>query len=204
LTKLAALTAVLLLTPSLATSQIIARPPQIAKPLVVAIREPALYVFDDYVTNGSKVMHYMDDLTGKAHSTEPFSGGIQGIASDKMGNVYAAIWVGPSEPTSVVQMRKSGRFTGPLKRATAVATDQQGRIYITDGDLGQVVRIDDLNGTNLVTFGSPGSGIGQLNNPQGVTGANRINLPNDGLGQLWKRPSQITVFYPRADRTIIR
>jgi len=323
-----ALTAAALLLPSLAASQIVTRP-QITRPITLAVvREPALYVFDDYVTNGSKVMHYMDDFTGKAHSTEPFSGGIQGIASDRMGNVYAAVHVGPSQPTYVMQMRKSGQFTGPLKRATAVATDQQGRIYITDADLGQVLRIDDLNGTNLVAFGSLGSGVGQFKYPMGVTvdkaghiyiadtgndrivriddmngegwrtfngaafggqgrqvsrprgitvdskgrlyylkpgsgmvirvddmsganmvswgsnvpspsgvftmeptsiaidandriyladiaahwvtriddmtGANRVTLPNDTYGQLWKRPSLITVFYPRADRTIIR
>jgi sugar lactone lactonase YvrE len=194
--KLSPLAAVLLLTPALAASQVITRP-SIAKPLLVAMREPALYVFDDYVTDGKRVMHYMDDITGKAHSTEPFSG-VQGMASDRNGNVYAAVWVGPSQPTYVMQMKKSGQFTGPLKRATALATDQQGRIYITDGELGQVIRIDDLNGTNLVTFGSAGSGIGQFKNPQGIavdksghvyiadTGNDRIVRVDDMNGEGWR------------------
>jgi streptogramin lyase len=200
LMKFTPLAAALLLTPSLASSQVIARPPLIAKqPLVLAVREPALYVYEDYVTNGSRLMHYVDDMTGKAHSSEPVpSGGIQSMASDRNGNVYAAVWVGPSQPSHVVQMKKSGRFTGPLKRATAVATDQQGRIYITDGDLGQVLRIDDLNGSNLVTFGAPGSGIGQLSNPQGITvdkaghiyiadtGNNRIVRIDDMSGEGWR------------------
>lgn len=193
---LAVLTAVI---PVAASAQItIARPPTNAARQMM-VRDPALYVFDHYAVDGHNfLMHYMDDFTGKAHSTEQFTGGIQGMTSDKRGNVYAAVWVGSSEPTYIMQMRKAGRFTGPLKRATAVATDAQGRIYITDADLGQVVRIDDLNGTNLATFGSSGSGIGQFKNPMGIAvdrlgriyvadaGNRRIVRIDDMNGEGWR------------------
>lgn len=195
------LLAVLAVVPSLASAQMtIGRPQtQIARPQMIAMREPALYVFDHYKVNGTDfLMHYMDDITGTAHSSEPFTGGIQGMASDRMGNVYAAVWVGPSEPTYVMHMKKVGRFTGPLKRATALTTDYQGRIYITDGELGQIIRIDDLNGTNLVVFGSRGTGIGQFVNPSGIAvdraghiyvadyGNNRIVRIDDMNGEGWR------------------
>src|SRR6476469_10777170 len=86
--------------PSLAGAQIkIARPaPQIAKP-PLAMKEPSMYIFDHYTLNNRDfLMHYMDDFAGAAHSSEPFTGGIQGMGSDRFGNVYAAVWVGPSAP----------------------------------------------------------------------------------------------------------
>ena len=166
-----ALLVVTMAVPFLASAQIkITRPTtSAARPILLAIKDPSLYVFDHYTLNSRDfLMHYMDDFNGTAHSSEPFSAGIQGMGSDRFGNVYAAVWVGSSEPTYVMQMRKYGKFTGPLKRATAVATDMQGRIYITDADLGAVVRIDDLTGKNLVSFGTYGSGIGQFKNPSGI------------------------------------
>lgn len=186
--------------PSVAAAQIkIARPPtQIARPQL-AIKDPSMYVFDHYTLNNRDfLMHYMDDFAGAAHSSEPFTGGIQGMGSDRFGNVYAAVWVGPSAPTYVMQMRNSGRFTGPLKRAMSVATDTEGRLYIIDADLAQVVRIDDLTGKNLVAFGSPGAGIGQFKNPSGIavdkaghiyiadTGNNRIVRVDDMNGEGWR------------------
>ncbi|MBV9774128.1 MAG: hypothetical protein JO040_09280, partial [Gemmatimonadetes bacterium] len=143
----AAILAAVLATAVPALAQITARQPAVERPqLRVVVREPALFVYDEYAYDGSTyAMHAMDDFTGAAHSRDPMSG-VQGIASDRRGNVYAAVWVGPSQPSSVVQLRKAGRFDGPFKRATAVATDAQGRIYVTDADLGQVIRIDDLTG----------------------------------------------------------
>lgn len=180
-------------------AQITVRPPMVERPQMRAVvREPAIYVYDEYAYDGSTyALHYMDNLTGAAHSRETMAG-VQGIASDRRGNVYAAIWVGPSQPSAIVQMRKAGRFEGPLKRATAVATDAQGRIYITDADLGQVIRIDDLTGKNLVAFGSFGSGIGQFRYPQGIavdrqghiyvadTGNDRIVRIDDMNGEGWR------------------
>src|SRR5512141_200847 len=125
--KRSALLFCLVVLPSIAAAQIkIARPPtQIARPQI-AIKDPSMYVFDHYTLNNRDfLMHYMDDFSGAAHSSEPFSGGIQGMGSDRFGNVYAAVWVGYSEPTYVMQMRKAGKFTGPLKRAMGVSTDTQ-------------------------------------------------------------------------------
>lgn len=180
-------------------AQIPVRQPAIERPqLRAVVREPALYVYDEYAYDGSTyAMHVMDDFTGAAHSRDPMAG-IQGVAADRRGNVYAAYWIGPSQPAAVIQLRQAGRFEGPLKRATAVATDAQGRIYVTDADLGQVIRIDDLTGKNLVAFGSFGSGIGQFRYPQGIavdrqghvyvadTGNDRIVRIDDMNGEGWR------------------
>ena len=137
--------------------------------LPAPVREPALYVYDEYVDNGAYPMHLVEDFTGKNHLITERLSGIQGICSDNKGNVYEAVWVGSSQAPYIKEAKKFGQFTGPLKRPTAVACDKQGRIYITDADLGQVIRIDDLTGTNLVSFGSTGSGPGQFKNPYGLT-----------------------------------
>ena len=319
----------LAIIPAVSTAQITTtiKRPDITK-LAIPAREPSMYVFDRYTLNNKDyLLHYMDDFAGKAHSSEFLSNGIQGMAADRLGNVYAAVYVGDSEPTYVKKMRFPQKFTGPLKRATAVATDAQGRIYITDGSLGQIFRIDDITGANLVTLGTRGSGVGQFLNPTGIavdrtgkiyvldygndrivrvddmngegwrtydgaatagnwkvvgvksiavdskgrlyysrpdagrivrvddmsganlvtwggsaaplpgyflvnpesiaidaqdrifiadpgatyvtriddmTGANRVNLYEDATGRLWRKPSLVTVFYPRADKTVIR
>ena len=194
------LLAMLALAPAVSAAQIttIRRPDLIAVPIVPA-REPSMYVFDRYTLNNKDyLLHYMDDFAGKAHSSEYLSNGIQGMAADRLGNVYAAVYVGSSEPTYVKKMRFPQKFTGPLQRATAVATDARGRIYITDGALGQIFRIDDITGANLVTLGTRGSGVGQFLNPSGIVvdrtgkiyildyGNDRIVRVDDMNGEGWR------------------
>ncbi|HEX6575393.1 MAG TPA: NHL repeat-containing protein [Gemmatimonadaceae bacterium] len=189
------------LLPASLAAQITTVKPPVQRPQLTAlvVRDPSMYVFDRYKMNGQDfLMHYMDDFQGAAHSSEAFTGGIQGMGSDRLGNVYAAVYVGPSQPTYVMGMRKPIRFTGPLKRAMDVATDTQGRIYIVDADLGQVIRIDDLSGTNMVTFGSFGSGVGQLKYPSSIAvdrsghiyvldaGNRRIVRIDDMNGEGWR------------------
>ena len=41
-------------------------------------------------------------------------------------------------------------------------------IYIVDQSVDMLTRMDDINGTNLVDFGSSGSGVDQLNSPSAV------------------------------------
>lgn len=195
------LAALFTLAPAAAGAQILVAPPttRVQQPqLRVAIHDPSMYIYDEYRVDGvSYQMHLMDDFAMAGYSHEPMAAGLQGLASDRRGNVYGVVWVGSSAQPYLMQMRKSGKWEGPLKRPTAVATDNQGRIYITDADLGQVLRVDDLMGTNLATFGSPGSGIGQFKYPQGIavdrqghiyvadTGNNRIVRIDDMNGGAW-------------------
>jgi streptogramin lyase len=177
--------------------QLIQKPTNIINSAVV-VKEPAIYVYDEYVDNGAYPMHLMEDFTGKNHMITERLSGVQGIGADNKGNVYEVVWVGLSQPPYIKEARKFGKFTGPLKRPTAIACDKQGRIYITDADLGQVIRIDDLFGTNLVSFGSTGSGVGQFKNPFGITidasgriyvadlGNNRIVRIDNMNGDGWK------------------
>jgi hypothetical protein len=57
-----------------------------------------------------------------------------------------------------------GQFQGLL----AISFDAEGRIYLTDAVLQQIVRIDNITGANWTTFGSTGSGIGLFNTPIGI------------------------------------
>jgi streptogramin lyase len=163
----------------------------------LTLREPSLYVYDEYVNEGAYPMYFIEDFTGKGSNIVHRQGGVQGIGADRKGNVYEVVYVGPSAKPYIKDIRKPGEFTGPLKFPTAVACDKQGRIYITDRELGQVIRIDNLDGANLVTFGTTGSGIGQFKNPSGIAidkdgriyiadmANNRIVRINDMAGEGW-------------------
>jgi hypothetical protein len=163
----------------------------------LTLREPSLYVYDEYVNEGAYPMYFLEDFTGKGSNIVQRQGGVQGIGADNKGNVYEVVYVGLSAKPIVKDIRKPGEFTGPLKYPTAIACDKQGRIYITDRELGQVIRIDNLDGANLLTFGSTGSGIGQFKSPSGIAidkdgriyiadmGNRRIVRINDLAGEGW-------------------
>jgi len=59
-----------------------------------------------------------------------------------------------------------GSFRFTQIQRIAVAGD--GRIYVTDAGSHRITRMDDITGKNLVTFGSPGSGVGQFNEPLAI------------------------------------
>jgi len=190
------------LMPVVASAQILVTPNPARvqqRQIRAEIHDPSMYIYDEYRSDGATYqMHSMDDFALGAYNREAMTDALQGLASDRRGNVYGVVWVGSSAHSYLMQMRKSGKWEGPLQRPTAVATDYQGRIYITDADLGQVLRVDDLTGANLVTFGSPGSGIGQFKLPQGIavdrqghiyiadTGNNRIVKIDDMNGEGWR------------------
>src|SRR2546428_13281576 len=51
----------------------------------------------------------------------------------------------------------------------SVTVDRQGRIYFSDNVKHWIVRMDDMQGTGLVTLGSFGSGTKEFNEPEGLT-----------------------------------
>jgi len=49
-----------------------------------------------------------------------------------------------------------------------IALDAEGRIYVADQAAGRIVRMDDMDGTGWVTFGTTGSGRGEFKEPSGI------------------------------------
>lgn len=62
-----------------------------------------------------------------------------------------------------------------------IALDRQGRIYAADNNNHRIVRFNDMQGTGFVSFGSRGPGIGQFNEPEGLTidSAGRIYIVDE-------------------------
>ncbi|HZP84752.1 MAG TPA: NHL repeat-containing protein [Chthonomonadaceae bacterium] len=86
-----------------------------------------------------------------------------------------------------------GQFNGPA----AIAVGDDNRIYVVDRFNYRIVRIDDMNGTNWVSYGTRGNGQGQFSDPTGIwvdhnnriyvadRGANRIVRMDDMTGAGW-------------------
>ena len=96
------------------------------------------------------------------------------------------------------QIAYDGAAIGGLYGAYGVALDRQGRIYVADTYHCRIVRIDDMNGTNAVTYGGTcGSAQGQFYDPQGIavdsngkiyimdTGNSRFVRIDDMTGANW-------------------
>jgi len=78
-----------------------------------------------------------------------------------------------------------------------------GPIYYTDSEDNCLVRIDDMTGKNMVTYGTEGSGIGQFSYPEGVCTDskgriyiadmqnNRVVRIDDMTGKNWTTVSKI-------------
>jgi len=60
------------------------------------------------------------------------------------------------------------RVNKSLLSPDAVAVDSQGRIYTSSTGDDWISRMDDIAGTGFVTFGRPGSGVGEFAAPFGI------------------------------------
>jgi methionine-rich copper-binding protein CopC len=68
----------------------------------------------------------------------------------------------------------AGTLTSPFKGLWGLFVDSMNRIYVVDNDgsnysVGRVVRMDDMTGANLVSFGTYGTGTNQFAFPWGVS-----------------------------------
>jgi DNA-binding beta-propeller fold protein YncE len=65
-------------------------------------------------------------------------------------------------------LRVGTDFTTAWNQPGGVAYGSDGKIYVTDTRNHRLVRMDDFNGTNLVSFGLDGSGTNQFVKPYGL------------------------------------
>jgi sugar lactone lactonase YvrE len=97
--------------------------------------------------------------------------GVHSIALDSAGRIY----IGTANPERIVRiddMNGTGwtAFQLPPGESVAprqIAIDSQDRLYITVRH--RIIRVDNMQGDGLVTYGSFGNGVGQFNEPSNVT-----------------------------------
>lgn len=109
----------------------------------------------------------MEDMTGKGWVSFGTKGNGVGqffepteIAVDKMGRIYISDG-GNNRIARIDDMTGKGWVSYPFRYTFGIDLDSKGRIYVTEGT--RIVRIDNMNGDGLATFGAPGSGVGQFN-----------------------------------------
>jgi streptogramin lyase len=151
--------------------------PQVARPALELARSARVYVYDQYVMPGDQESYrlgHFDDFDGKGWTQTAAMRAITSLWVDAKGREFFSYWYG--QTGSGIALCNAGfhnpsqtKFTGPLKRAMGIATDRQGRIYVVDAELNAVLRMDDISGAGLVSFGSAGNGIGQFKNPGAIT-----------------------------------
>ena len=92
------------LMPVVASAQILVTPNPARvqqRQIRAEIHDPSMYIYDEYRSDGATYqMHSMDDFALGAYNREAMTDALQGLASDRRGNVYGVVWVG-----SVVRMR---------------------------------------------------------------------------------------------------
>ena len=87
----------------------------------------------------------------------------------------------------VIAFGSQGSGVGQFYGAYGIAPDSAGRIYVADTYNCRIVRIDDMKGTNWITYGGTcGSAQGQFANPSGIAvdSANRIFVMDTGNSRL--------------------
>jgi hypothetical protein len=177
--------------------------PDIAK-LAVSYR---LFIYDAYVFEGNQSTYgfaRFDDEKGTGFGKWALQRAFTSLWVDRKGKGYASFWYG--ETGTGVRYFPNGFDNPPAPdpvlsgndRLMGVATDKAGRIYVVDAGTSQVIRYDDVNGSNRVAFGSAGNGIGQFKNPGGIfidskdriyvadTGNSRIVQFDSMTGEGWR------------------
>jgi sugar lactone lactonase YvrE len=131
----------------------------------------------------------MDDLAGNGWTTfsgagpgqqlGPTIGGagsVKAVLTDAGGRIYitngshvirindmtGAGWISLGPPQT------SETAPGSFNNPKVVIFDQQGRMLISDTDRHRIDRMDDMQGSGWVTFGTQGSGVGQFQRPEGL------------------------------------
>jgi streptogramin lyase len=181
---------------------------QLGSPWGIALDSSGrIYVADTY---NNRVVR-MDNMSGSGWTaygsygpnTGQFYDPLGGIAVDSSGRIYVADTynnrivrmddMSGSGWTTLHPVSAPYQFTRPC----GIAVDSSGRIYVADANNHRIVRMDDMNGSGWTSYGSYGSGTGQLSYPRGIavdsngriyaadSGNNRITRMDDMSGSGW-------------------
>ena len=109
----------------------------------------------------------MRDVDGEWYWTYSDPGGATDVAIDTQERIYMAIG---SKVVRIDDLSGFGRVELSLGfTPVSIDVDGDGRIYMLDANARQVVRVDNMSGSNLTAYGSFGSGVGQFMSPNSVT-----------------------------------
>lgn len=125
-------------------------------------------------TTGAFMMKFGSNGSGDGQFNTP-----AGVSTDASGNIYVAdmynnrIQKFSSNGTFISKWganggdSSSGSGDGEFSAASAVDVDSQGNVYALDYDNARVQKFD-TNGNFLAKWGSPGTGEGQFDSPEGL------------------------------------
>jgi sugar lactone lactonase YvrE len=115
--------------------------------------------------------------TSQSFESSPVAGSATGTTG--YNSAYAPFYYSDSEQilrsddlqaTNQISFGSQGGGVGQFYGAYGIALDSTGRIYVADTYNCRIVRMDDMHGTNWVTYGGTcGSGQGQFYDPSGIT-----------------------------------
>jgi DNA-binding beta-propeller fold protein YncE len=142
------------------------------EPLGVAVAKDGRILIAD---KGNNRVVQVDDISGAGWQERALPAGAvpYGVSFDREGRLYAVDF----QNATLLRWDTIDDPGGASFTAPSQALVQMSHVFVHDSDrifLGMlnlsfdVAAMDDMAGANLVTFGEPGSGVGQFRNPCGV------------------------------------
>ena len=146
--------------------------PEDADPLPIA--ESHIFVFDAVSFQGMSRLTGLDGLEGNGRITYLGDGSLWNACNpvfDAEGRLYFSdAGAGPRVLRLDLEAGEWRTLGAAIDGPSSLAFDAEERIYITDNALHRLIRVDDIDGGGLVSFGGPskGTGIGAFDSPSGV------------------------------------
>jgi DNA-binding beta-propeller fold protein YncE len=172
--------------------------------------DAAIVTLSSLVFDGQKQLVAVDDLSGSGYATDVVDGALKracDVAFEGKDRVLFVDRLGTSARLvrfdlatgEIESFRPEVSSGGLVESVGAVGVDAEGRIYGVDVEGHRIFRMDDMNGSGLVTVGGgPGNGLFELDGPMDVavfadgrivvsdTGNDRIVVMDDMTGAGWR------------------
>jgi sugar lactone lactonase YvrE len=163
------------------------------------------YTLTAYFSGNLTVSGATQAIVGVTYQS--FTVGYPAIGTTAYNSAYTPFYYSDSEQilrsddllgTNQVTFGSQGSGVGQFYGAYGIALDSAGRIYVSDTYNCRIVRFDDMNGTNWISYGGTcGSGVGEFYDPSAIavdsngaiyimdTGNSRLVRIDDMNGSKW-------------------